>query len=365
MTPESHLPDPAALVAERAAARAAGAPGRSVGIIGRYVPPEIPAALGLEPALLAFPVSAEGAAPGEAWARSDSCPLCRAALSPPPAGEGWIRRLGLVIAGTACDQQRRMLEAFGRCHQVPVFSFGVPRTCSENARRRYFGQLERLVGELEGRFGVRLEPEELRAAAETHRRLRARLLRLRPGLSFARFAGLVADCLFLGAGRALELLGAAEPPAARPPEVRLLLAGSCLGREDAALLAEALAPLGADFVADATASLAGPLEVEVPAGAGDLAALAAAYFDQPDIARRPNDAYYAWLRRKAASARADGAVFRFLKFCDLNAAEQLRVRDALAPLPVVFLDEEGGAGEAARRRTRLEALLEGVRCRGA
>jgi benzoyl-CoA reductase/2-hydroxyglutaryl-CoA dehydratase subunit BcrC/BadD/HgdB len=360
--PKSRTTDLAALAAELAAARAAQVSERSVGIIGRYVPPEIPAALGLEPALLTFSAGPAALREGEAFARTDSCPLCRAALGGLLGTEAWVRRLGLVIAGTACDQQRRMLEALGRYHQIPVFAFGVPRTCSANARRRYGEGLERLVRELEGRFGVRLEPDRLRAAVESHRRLRARLLRLRPSLGFGRFAELAADCLFLGAARAPELLDGADPPAADPPETRLLLAGSCLGREDAAFLAEALAASGADFVDDATGLLAGRLEVEVPSGTADVATLAAAYFDQPDIARRPNDAYYSWLKRKAVSSRADGVVFRFLKFCDLNAAERLRVREALAPLPVVFLDEEGGPGEAARRRTRLEALLESIRC---
>jgi len=365
MRPLTGTSEVAAHAAELAAERAGLISGKVVGVFGRYLPPELPAALGLDPAVVAFPTSAGAMRRGDDLVRTDSCRLCRAMLGAPEDEAPWVRRLGLLAAGSACDQQRRMIESFGRLGAVEVFAFGVPRTTGENARQRYGEQLDRLARVLEAKSGVRLQENSLRAAVDGYRRLRARLREFRPRLPFAEFVGLVADGFFLGPERALPLLESAGTGGRREPPVRLLLAGSCLGRSDARQLAEALPAGEADFVDDATGTVAGVLETEVPSGTKGLAGVATAYFGQAEIARRPNDAYYAHLLRKAAEVRADAVVFRFVKFCDVNAAEALRVKAALAPRPVLFLDEEPGGGAQARRRTRIEALLEGLRCRRA
>jgi benzoyl-CoA reductase/2-hydroxyglutaryl-CoA dehydratase subunit BcrC/BadD/HgdB len=356
-------------MAELAASRAGALAGRSVGLLGRGLPPELPAALGLDPAVLSF--AADGAAlqAGGAFARPDSCPFCRTVLG----GLTRAGRPGFVIAGTACDQERRMLEALGRWSGLRVLAFSVPRTTGDNALRRYQEQVAAIMRQLEIEFGVRLQPGALRAAVADYRQLRARLAEWRPVLGFAEFTRLVADGFFMGPARALAALnsvGAGFKPApatlaAPPAGLRIVLAGSCLLRNDADALEAALRPAGAEIVDDVMALPSGLLEVEAPADDDRPAAVAAAWFRRPDIGCRPNDAWHAKLKRKVQAARADAVIFRVLKFCDANAAEQLRVREALAPVPVLFLDEEPGDGAAARRRTRLEALLETVLCRKA
>ena len=314
---------------------------------------------------LRFPGGTEARGSGDELVRNDSCALCRGLLGAPGAGAGWMKRLGLVAAGTACDQERRMVESFARTHGIPVRAFGVPRTLGENARGRYRAQLARLASTLESLAGARLDPTRLREEAARHRESRRRLRALGGRLPFGEFLGLVEDCLFLGARRALALLDETVDPEGRKPSVRLLLAGSCLDRSEAAELDAVLEPAGAGIVDDVTAFPAGWLDLEVPADGDALEALADAHFAQPDPGRRPNDAWLAHLGRRAKSARADAVLFRFVRFCDTNAAEQLRVKEALAPLPVFFLEEDASSGADARRRTRLEAALEALSCRRA
>ena len=352
-------PDPAADLLARArsaaAERPAGASGRAVGVLGRYVPMEILAALGADPMLMTSGATRANAQEGEALVRADSCALCRSFL-----GAG---RTGLLAAGSACDQQRRTLEIFGR-RGGDVLSFGVPRTASHNARERYIDAVLRLAGEVGRRLGTALQPETLRTEAARYAAMRARLKALRPRLSFSGFLQLTSDCFLLGAERALAILDDARLPERPGPAARLFLAGSCLAREDASFV-EILDPLEADIVDDLAAFPGAMLDVSVPIDADDAREVIAAYFDQPDIGRRPNDDYYDHLRRRVAESGAHGVIFRHLRFCDLNAGEKMRVKEALAPLPVLFLDDEHVSEAEARTRTRLEALLEGILCRQA
>jgi benzoyl-CoA reductase/2-hydroxyglutaryl-CoA dehydratase subunit BcrC/BadD/HgdB len=134
---------------------------------------------------------------------------------------------------------------------------------------------------------------------------------------------------------------------------------------DDLVFAREIAGHGADIVADETRLLGGFLDVEVPAAAETLEEVARAYFRQPDIGVRPNDAYFTALKKKVESTGVDGVLFRCLKFCDVHFGEQRRIREALAPLPVLLLDDEYDAAARPRRETRVGAFMEMLRCRKA
>ncbi|MBN2490007.1 MAG: 2-hydroxyacyl-CoA dehydratase [Planctomycetes bacterium] len=353
-----------ARLATRVAARTAGDLSRAVGVFGGYVPLELPLALGLEPLVLSFGGSPQAMQLGEKYVRADACPFCRSQVGVAEAAP-WLGRVAFLAAFSACDQENRMLETCGRFLDLEIQVAGAPRTRSPNALARYREDLERLRCRLEERFEAALETARLAGAVAKMRRLRARLRARRADLEFADFAELVQGCLMLGVDPALEFLASLEPkapPAARP--LRLFLAGSCVARDDL-VFARELAELGAEIVGDLTRLVGGLLACDVPEGTSTLAALAEAYFHQPDMGARPNDGYYAALAQAVEAVRVDGVLLRCLKFCDIHSGERRRVKEALEPLPVLFLDDEYDAAARPRRRTRLESFVEMIRCRKA
>ncbi|MHC4914889.1 MAG: 2-hydroxyacyl-CoA dehydratase family protein [Planctomycetota bacterium] len=362
------MPAPAELgsrAARIAAERIASSAEKSAGVLGPGFPPEIASALGLDPILFGAVSDPAGALRAEEFVGADSCSLCRSLAGAAPGGESWLSRLRVLVLASACDQQRRAAEAFARRHSLPVVAFALPRTASDNAFRRYLEQLARAAAVLGEMAGGELRPESLAAATAAWRRLRARLRALRSGMRFSVFARLAADCFALGPERALDLLPDEDLPAREGPGARLFLVGSCLGTEDAVRFGEDVEALGADVVGDAVPGIAGLLDPAVPEGGDDLEGLARAFFALPGFGRRPNDDWFERVKRGASAVRAEGLVVRCQRFCDLLSAERLRLAAAVAPLPMVFLDEETGSDAPARRRTRLGALLEKLSCRGA
>jgi benzoyl-CoA reductase/2-hydroxyglutaryl-CoA dehydratase subunit BcrC/BadD/HgdB len=321
-------------------------------------------ALDLDPVLLTFGGSPSRMHEGEEYVRADACPLCRSRIGEGAAGAHRLGDLPLLVGLARCDQERRMFETLDRLLGLPVLCSVAPRTRSENAFDRYVEEVQHLVLELEFRFGTRFRQEALPAAIARVSRLRRRLRRWRGRLGFPDFATLAHGSLALGAEEAFELLDELEPPEPPAPSVRLLLAGSCVARDDL-VFARDLERLGAEIVEDATAYLGVVLDLEVPPSAASVRDVAWSYFHQPDVAARPNDAYYDALRRKVESTAPDGVLYRALKFCDVCAGEQVRVREAVAPVPVLVLDDEYDASARPRRLTRLEAFMEMIRCRTA
>jgi len=337
---------------------------RAVGVFGAYVPLELLLALGLDPVLLTFGGSPGAMQAGEKYVRSDACPFCRS-----QAGEvesaPWLKDLGLIVAFSACDQERRMLETLAEFHGLEILHAAAPRTRTENALGRYVEDLEHLRAEIEFRFGERLGSAGLEESVRKVRRLKARLRAFRPRLPFADFATLAYGCFFAGVDRGLDFLGELEVEDRAPPAIRLLLAGSCAARDDLVFARELATHRDADIVDDMTRLLGGILDLDVPDDARTVESVARACFHQCDIGARPNEAYFTALQRKVEATGVDGVLFRCLKFCDVNTGEQRRIREALAPLPVLFLDDEYDAAARPRRETRVGAFMEMLRCRKA
>jgi benzoyl-CoA reductase/2-hydroxyglutaryl-CoA dehydratase subunit BcrC/BadD/HgdB len=92
--------------------------------------------------------------------------------------------------------------------------------------------------------------------------------------------------------------------------------------------------------------------------ADPLEELADAYFDIPDVFRRPNHALYDWLGRELAARQVRGIIFRRYLWCDLWHAELQRLREWTA-LPVLEIDvAPDDLGASNRVQGRIEAFLE-------
>jgi benzoyl-CoA reductase/2-hydroxyglutaryl-CoA dehydratase subunit BcrC/BadD/HgdB len=288
----------------------------------------------------------------------DACPLCRSRLGDAIRNRELLSRYPTILHVHACEQDGRAAECLAEETGIEILSVALPRTRSDNARQRFAGEIENLAARVAHRHGVSSDPARLPGAVERVERLRQRLRALRRTLPFADFAERFFEILAAGVDGTHDM-----PPA--PPSgdaLPLLLVGSCTSRNDL-VFARDLADAGADIVDDLTPSIGGFLGTRIPPGTSSWEALASAWFDRPDVAARPNDAWHDWIRARIEATRPAGVLFRALRFCDVHSGEQVRVREAVAPLPFLFLDDEFDVSVRPRRRTRIEAFLEMIRCR--
>ena len=316
-------------------------------------------------------------------------------------------RPALAVFTTLCDQMRRGWEGLleppdARLEvgdsPVRVFLLHVPRTLTPAAQEFYRRELERLadcLGEISGRRPGGSDLAEAMRACQAERaevvngRTRSVLGEQKPDRPY-------------GLPRPAPLRGSTAKA-----RIRLALAGGPLMQEDAQLL-EQVDELGGHVALDATDSgeFFFPLDFEPQALERDpLGELATAYFAIAHPARRPNDAFHARLKQEIARLGIRGIILRRYVRCDTWHAEvaclreqfaretgQERGRDARdterepdgstarpsspkselaevargtreTPVPVLDLDVDGQAGDAARVRGRLQAFLEVLRGR--
>jgi benzoyl-CoA reductase/2-hydroxyglutaryl-CoA dehydratase subunit BcrC/BadD/HgdB len=236
-----------------------------------------------------------------------------------------------LVLTTVCDQMRCAAAMLGTRSGCPVFLMNVPSTWQTAAvRKLYLDELRRL-----GRFLVKLGGTS-------------------PGH---------AELALIMLAHEHDRLAAKEDADGRRPaatEVPLAIIGGPSGEGGGALLG-LVERAGGCVVLDATEG--GPRTMPRrfdPARmvADPLEELADAYFDIPDVFRRPNHALYDWLGRELAARQVRGIIFRRYLWCDLWHAELQRLREWTA-LPVLEIDvAPDDLGASNRVQGRIEAFLE-------
>jgi len=92
-----------------------------------------------------------------------------------------------------------------------------------------------------------------------------------------------------------------------------------------------------------------------------LLELAQAYFQIPEVSRRPNSELYRWLAAELPRAGARGIILHHYVWCDKWHAEFERMKE-WSRLPMLRLDSEGqGEMDSARVRNRIQAFVETLR----
>jgi benzoyl-CoA reductase/2-hydroxyglutaryl-CoA dehydratase subunit BcrC/BadD/HgdB len=289
-----------------------------------FVPAEWIAAHGLAPHWLRLRTAASR--PLLAASRG-VCPYAGALIDAALSG---LDASALVLT-TVCDQMRYAAAMVGSRSDCPVFLVNVPSTWQTAASRRlYFDELQRLgrfLVERGGRSPDRGELAQIMCAYERERSV----------------ANENAD------NRRRTVGG-----------VPLALLGGPLDEAERTLL-DLVEQVGGCVVLDATEG--GQRTMPRPFDPARMAAdplqeLADAYFDIPDVFRRPNDGLYDWLGRELAARCVRGIIFRRYLWCDLWHAELQRLREwtALSVLEIdVAIDD---AGASSRVQGRIEAFLE-------
>ncbi|MFC1652256.1 2-hydroxyacyl-CoA dehydratase [Planctomycetota bacterium] len=265
---------------------------------------------------------------------------------------------GMVMT-TVCDQMRHVYDFIPRQHRFPSILINIPSTWQgSTSRRMYLSELNRLSRFLCDLGGMQPTDDYL---AEV-------MLRYDTGRSFLRDVSLrLSPRQFTEIAMRFEATGQAhvaidvDAVASTNDAISVALIGGPRRKEDLAVY-KLIEACGGQVDFDATEwgprslcrAFNRPRLEDEP-----LHELADAYFESiPDITRRPNDGFYAWLTPHLHERKIRALIVQRYLWCDLWHAEVERLRSCFE-LPLLDLDLDGEEPfDSARTRTRIGAFLE-------
>ncbi len=339
-----------------------------VGYVYSSFPPEILHAFGRVPVRL-FP-SARNAADAQAYLPKNFCALAKITLAS-FLDDGASHAFEGVIFTDDCDAQRRLYDIWCAYVNVPALAFlDLPRRKDQLSQEFYAASLNRLIEELEERYGRSLFADALADSISLYNQQRE----LWTSLRRAWVAGRVSTAPYYEL-RALRLtehpstanaaiakaLEAATDSSPCTQKVRLLLMGSHhvhLGLIDAIEENDRARIVAEDSACDEQEVMQ-PIQVD-GTRAELIQALAARYLDLSAPRRRDVPGRLDYLSRLVAERRANGLVCSHFKFCDLFLAEFPIVKRFFESrqIPVLLLEDEGEPVLSGQARTRLQAFIE-------
>jgi benzoyl-CoA reductase/2-hydroxyglutaryl-CoA dehydratase subunit BcrC/BadD/HgdB len=357
-----------------------------VGIMCEFTPREVIMAAGAVPVCLCGG-SAETIPAAERMLPSNLCPLIKSTLGYHLLSRNpFLKQADLLVAETTCDGKKKMFELLAQSKAMHVLE--LPQKSGEpQALANWTAEIGRFRDFLEQRFDVRVTPDKLHHSIRLmnrERRLRRQLADLMasdlPPLTGRQLlemksliSGLEADLAQYE--KAIEIYGngAAAPgsPRARSdqtPPVRVLLTGvpTVHGAERVVDLIE---QSGAVVVAQENCTGLKPILEDVDEETTDpVAAIASKYYHLPCSVMTPNTGRLSSLRTVANRFRPDCVVELVWQACLTYDVESWRVRkwaEEEARLPYLKITTDYGPSDSARIASRLEALVETARGRGA
>ncbi len=360
-----------------AAARDSGTP--IVGIMCEYTPREIIMAAGAVPVCLCG--GSEATIPAaERELPANLCPLIKSTYGYHVEKKNpFLEMADMIVAETTCDGKKKMYELMARSRPMYVLEL-TQKPDDEGAFEHWLGELRKLKGELETRFGVEITDARLREAISTMNRERAlrrslaelmradtppvtgrELITLKSSIS-----GLAAD--FAQYEKALETLPGRSPPEGRERPVRVLMTGVPMAHGSERVL-DIVEGSGGLVVAMENCTGLKPIIEDVDGAADDpLRAIAEKYFHLPCSVMTPNDGRLDLLKRLAEEYRAEAVVDLVWQACityDVEAARVKRLAEEELGLPYLRIETDYSPSDSARIAVRVEALFETVRAAGA
>ncbi|MHC4247510.1 MAG: double-cubane-cluster-containing anaerobic reductase [Planctomycetota bacterium] len=359
------------------AAKAGGAP--VVGILCEYTPREIIMAAGALPICLCG--GSEATIPAaERELPANLCPLIKSTYGYHVEKKNpFLEMADMVVAETTCDGKKKMYELMARSRPMYVLEL-TQKPDDEGAFEHWLGELGKLKGELEERFGVEVTDARLREAIATMNRERtlrrslAELMRAdAPPLTGrelitlkSSISGLDAD--FAQYERAIETLPGRRPPEGRERPVRVLMTGVPMAHGSERVL-EIVEESGGLVVAMENCTGLKPILDDVDENADDpLRAIAEKYYHLPCSVMTPNDRRLDVLKRLAGEYRAEAVVDLVWQACityDVETARVKRLAEEELGLPYLRIETDYSPSDSARIAVRVEALFETVRAAGA
>ncbi len=299
-----------------------------------FVPPEWIAAHGFKPVRLVPQNRSSG--------HEGVCSYMQAFLEEASNGE-----YAGAVATTLCDQMRRGAETIPV--SAPVFLMHVPKTAdSVHAARYYADEIRRLGRFLIEMGGRKPDHADLRQSMEKIQSEREASLSAAPLLSGTAFSRALRQ---MQAGEKIEWAESFQKGG-----IPVAVIGGPLVRDDLYIF-EIIESAGGRIVLDGTEGGERTLPRRFKRQRlrfEPFEELCDAYLSIPDIAKRPNNEIFIWLRRMIKQRQPRGIILLRNVWCDLWHAEAGRLREWLN---MPLLDMEGSASRM-RNRTRVQAFME-------
>ena len=313
-----------------------------------FVPPEWIAAHGLRPWRLLPGDDTGQAGPVNGLEREGLCAYA--------ADIATRAKNRIMVFATTCDQMRRLADGTA-LDKGNTFRMHVPATWDTPGAADYYrSELIRLGRYLDRIGGRTPSNSDVIAQMQRYETGRQQLLASRGQLCAREYSTLTSQ--FYQTGKLPPLAGAASPLRSGIP---LMLLGSPLRPQDLNIL-DQIEVAGGQVVVDATDT--GEREWPRPFDRARMQAdpfreLTDAYFENiPAVFRRPNQALFKWLQKKAFTPPdLRGVVFVTHPWCDLWKAELPRLHETLS-VPILHLALGGSIACHESRATRIEAFLE-------
>lgn len=356
------------------AAKAEGRP--IVGIMCEYTPRELILAAGGVPVCLCGGSAARIPA-AEEHLPANLCPLIKSTFGyHVEKSNPFLEWADLVVAETTCDGKKKMFELMGESR--PMHVLALPHRLDGAGLERWEQEMRRFVGEMEGRFKVRITAGKIRDAIRVmnrERRLRREIGGLMrcddPPLTGRELLGLKSiisgipediaqyEKIFEELERA-DGIGAAD-------RVRVLLTGVPVVH-GAERVVDLIEDHGGLIVCQENCTGLKPILDDVDEAWDDpIAALAKKYFGIPCSVMTPNDGRMASLRRLVAEFRPACVIELIWQACLTYDVESARVRRLVQEelgLPYLRIETDYSPSDSGRIAVRVEALFELARARG-
>jgi len=320
-----------------------------VGFLCLRVPIELIEVCGAVPIRI---VSSSGIQPeGYSSIRTDACSFCRSVpliLNTKP-----YNRLKAIIAGTCCDQMRRLTETLDNILDVPVILFGAPRTW--NSDKSYFmTEMQSAFDRLGEVTGTSLNEDELNQFIEQRQRLRKQVMLMRdtealPTNLLHRIAASP-----LPADQIIAFIEKLEPVMQSDNKIRLMLLGSIPSGKELSVIEE----MGGQVVADATC-LGDRAFIMPKSRNSDPIEFLYRHYVEDNLCphRRPYHPLIEYVRELIEQRRVNGIIYRSVKFCHPYGLAAFRFKSELN-MPFLQLDDDLTLQAVSSFRTRIGAFIE-------
>ena len=287
--------------------------------------------------------------------RPDGCSFCR--MIPSILKTEYYDGLSAIIAGSCCDQMRRVMDTLLRDLDIPVILFGAPRTWGSD--KDYF------LGQMTGAFNILAEflntlitVEKVSDSIKSRNNLRKLVIELRrlkklPTMLLHKLAASP-----LPPGDIINFLNKIDYSKDNN-SIDILLAGSITNSWELDELEHA----GANIIADVTC-LGDRVFHETVVEIGDpFESLYDTYVEQNLCPhRRPMTPLIDYMRNLALEREAQGIIYLTLKYCHPWGLNAVRMKSELG-LPFLHVDDDLSSPAKGNFRTRIGAFIEMLKVR--
>ena len=296
--------------------------------------------------------------------------------------QSYYSLVDLLISPVSCQHMRRVGDVWEEFSGVPVFRVGVGLKQNEVGAGWYRDALQLMQDRLEQLTGRKATPAKLKKAVELYARQRELLKKisllrtgLNPPISAADFVKLNHLTYLLDPKVMVEALESLHDELATKKEKqnkdkpRLMVVGPAIALGDRRVF-DLVEDVGATVVVEHFCEGVRNYWTGIKINSDLLAALT-----ERNIVNRPPCAFMRdshrpsldFILKLAKDFKVDGIVYYWMKYCETYEIEHLYIAQELQKrgIPMVFLESEYIANEAAVMKTRLEALVEIVRSKKA